>query len=165
MAAPAGSAADYDHCHGAETDPVGAEQHKLDDVAAGPRSAVRPQLHPVTHPRFYQCPVCLAHADLSGEPDKLDGMLACRPGAAIVAADGDDIGACLCYAQGNGGHSGDRWNFHRDASGGIGRAQFLDDLGQILDRVDIMVIGRGDERHARGGIARRRDFCGHLEPG
>ena len=115
MAAAAGGAADDDHGHGAEADPVGAEQHQLDDVAAGPGAAVRPQLHPVAHPRLHQRPVRLAHADLGGEPHELDGMLARRPGAAVIAADGDDVGPCLGDAEGDGGDSRHRRDLDRDA--------------------------------------------------
>ena len=41
--------------------------------------------------------------------------------------------------------------------------QVIDQLRQILDRIDVMVRGRGDQCHPRCRMAQSRDHLGHLE--
>ena len=156
MAAAAGGAADDHHRQGAEADPVGSQKHQLDHVAAAAGAAVGPDFHFVAQSRPGEGLVRLTHADFRRQAHELDGVLAGGAGAAVVAADGDDVGARLGDPQGDGADPRHRRDFHRDARLRVGGAQLLDDLGEVLDGVDVVVVGGGDEAHSRGRRCGRR---------
>ena len=81
----------------------------------------------------------------------LKGNTACA-GAAVIAGDQDDLGAGLGHAGGDGAHAGLAHQLHGDAGVLIGVFQIIDQLGQVLNGVDVMVGRRGDQGHAGGGI-------------
>ena len=107
----------------------------------------------------------LAHADLGGKPHELDGVLPGGAGAAVVAAYGDDVRPGLDDAKRNGRHPRHGRDLHRDAGRRVRRAQLLDDLGQVLDGVDVVVVGGGDQGDPGGGVSGRGDLRRHLEAG
>ena len=74
-------------------------------------------------------------------------------GAAVVAADQDDVAVGLGHA---GGHRADADLGHQldaDARLGIAVLEVEDELGQVLDRVDVVVRRRADQAHAGRGVA------------
>src|SRR6185437_15610324 len=91
LAAAADRAAEADHRQGAEADPVGAEAVELDDVVAGAVAAVGPDLHPVAEPSLHQRLVHGAGADVRGQADVPERVLARRAGAALEARERDDV--------------------------------------------------------------------------
>ena len=54
---------------------------------------------------------------------------------------------------------------HADARDRIDLLQIVDELRQILDRIDVVMRRRGDQRHPRRRVAQLRDEFGHLEAG
>src|SRR6267154_4453493 len=92
-----------------------------------------------------------------------------RPGrgarAAVVPGDGDVVGFGLGHARRHGADAGFGDELHRDRSGGIGVLQIVDQLGQILDRVDVVVWRRRDQLYARSRIADLGDVIGDLSTG
>src|SRR5581483_11051976 len=157
--------ADGDHCHRAEAHPVRAEQDHLNHVRAGLHAAVAPDFDAISQPGAQQGGVRLHHADLGGQADVLERVLAGRAGAAVVAGDVDDVGVGFRYAHrndANAGHDG-QLDGHLDAR--VAGLEFLDELGQVFNRVDVVVVGRGNQVNADGGIACRCNFCRNLLAG
>ena len=65
-----------------------------------------------------------------------------RFGAALEAGNGDVIGLTFRYASSHRANAHFRHKLHRYARCGLHILQIVDQLGQILDRVDIMVRRR-----------------------
>jgi len=58
--------------------------------------------------------------------------------AALEAGDRHMIGPRFGNARGDGAHADLRDQLHRDAGFGIDVLQIVDELGQILDRIDVV---------------------------
>src|SRR3546814_1702889 len=58
-----------------------------------------------------------------------------------------------------------RHQLHRDARAGVYVLQIVDELGQILDRIDVMVGRRRDQPDARRRMADLGDVLVHLVTG
>ena len=58
-----------------------------------------------------------------------------------------------------------RYQLHRDTGIRIGIFKVKNQLGQILDRIDVVVGRRRDQLHTRCGIAKARDVLVHLMTG
>ena len=56
-------------------------------------------------------------------------------------------------------------SFTETSTLGIGALQVVDQLGQVLDGVDVVVRRRRDQRHAGRGMAQPGDLLGHLVAG
>jgi hypothetical protein len=63
-------------------------------------------------------------------------------------------------ADAGGGHQ-----LHRDAGDRVDLLQVIDELGQVLDRIDVVVRRRADQHHAGGRMAQTCDHLGDLEAG
>src|SRR5690606_6449862 len=90
----------------------------------------------------------------AGVPDRAEWT---GTGAAVVAGDGDQVGAGLDHAGGDGAHAGVRYQLHRDQRVRIDLAQVEDQLRQVLDRIDVVVRRRRDQADAGPRIAQPRD--------
>ena len=88
LAAAADGAAERDHRQGAERDPVGPHAVQLHDVVGVPISAVGPDLDAVADAGLHQRAVHRAGADVRGQADVPERVLARRAGAALEAATG-----------------------------------------------------------------------------
>ena len=75
------------------------------------------------------------------------------PGSSIVSANDNHIGMSFGHACGNRPHSSFGNQFDCDPCFRIGIFQVEDQLGQILDRIDIVVWRRGNQGYARCRIA------------
>src|SRR5439155_14198379 len=73
--------------------------------------------------------------------------------AAIVAGNGDVVRFGLGHTRSHGADAHFRDELHRDGRGGIRVLQLVDQLRQVLDRVDIVVWRRRDQLHAGGRVA------------
>ncbi len=98
-----------------------------------------------------------AQPNFPGKTGVLDGSQRRRAGAAIVAADGDDIGACFGYARGDDADAGAGNELYADASARIHGAEVVNQLREIFDAVDVVMRGRRNQRRARSGMADARD--------
>ena len=109
--------------------------------------------------------VGLGDAQLPGQARVLDGGTGCRTGAAVVAGNQNDLCAALGDAGGNGANTCLADQLDVDVGVAVGVLQVIDELGQILDGVDV-VVGRGrDEAHAGGAVAGLGDPGVHLGTG
>mmetsp|Transcript_18872 Transcript_18872/g.47860 ORF Transcript_18872/g.47860 Transcript_18872/m.47860 type:complete len:1344 (-) Transcript_18872:168-4199(-) len=155
-------AAGGNHGHGAEAKLVGAQQCAHEDVAAVAHAAVDAHHHAVAQLVAHQRLVHLGQAHLHGAARVLDGGDGGRAGAAVVAGHLDDVGVGLGHTA---GHDTDaRLSHQLDRHLGllVHLVQVVDELGQVLDGVDVVVGGRGDEGHAGLGAAQLRDVGRHL---
>ena len=57
------------------------------------------------------------------------------------------------------------YEFDGDASGRVCALEVVDQLCQVLDGVDVVVRGRGDQTNAGDAVAGPGDVLGHLVPG
>ena len=69
--------------------------------------------------------------------------------SAVVAADQDDVRAAFGYARGDRADADFGYELHVDARARVGILKIVDQLRQILDRINIMMRRRRDQAHAR----------------
>ena len=92
-----------------------------------------------------------------GRPACLIEVCGEAPGAAVVAADQDDVGVRLGDAGRDRADADLGDQLHADARAAVGVLQVVDQLRQILDRIDVVVRRRGDEADAGRRQARLGD--------
>ena len=109
--------------------------------------------------------VRLGQADLPRHAGVLDRRARRRAGAAVVAADLDRVGAGLGHAGRDDADADRRHQLHVHPRRRMERAQVVNQLGEILDAVDVVVHRRRDQRRARLRVAQPRDVRDHLHPG
>ncbi len=152
--------------HGrAEGELVGAQRRGHDDVVPVAQVAVHAQAHVLAEPGRHQRPVHLGEAELPRDAGVLDRVERGGGGAAPVARHVDHVGAGLGHAGGDGADAGPRDQLDRDAGARVDHAQVVDQLREVLDRVDVVVRRRRDERDAGGGAAQPGDVRGDLVAG
>jgi len=95
----------------------------------------------------------------------LNARARARAGAAVVAGDQDDIRAALGNARGNGADAGLRNELYVDPRVWIGVLEIEDQLRQILNRIDVVMRGRGDETHAGCRVPRASNLRINLSAG
>ena len=86
-------------------------------------------------------------------------------GAAVEAGDDHHVGVRLGDARGNRADSRLGDELHRDARGGVGALEVVDELRKVLDGVDVVVRRRRNERGARLRVAEAGDELVHLVRG
>ena len=84
-----------------------------------------------------------------GTPARLDRAQRRRAGAAVVAGDEDVVGVGLGDARGDGADADLGDELHRDRRARVRAAQVVDELLEVLDRVDVVVRRRRDQADAR----------------
>ncbi len=120
-------------------------------------------------PSAHQLPVCfqdhtgpkaigrqrmmgLRQTQFPGQTGIVNGTLGCCTCPAVMPGDQNDSGAGFRHAAGNGPDTVFRYQFYGDPGLPVGVFQVVNQLGQILDGVNV-VMGRGrDEGHTRCGI-------------
>ena len=150
-------AAQRDHRRGAEAEGLGAEQCGLDHVQAGLHAAVGLHDHAVAQTVGDQRLACFGQAQFprrAGVADRRDGA---GTGAAVVAGNGDEIGAGFRDARSDRADAGMRDQLHRDQRVGIDLAQIEDQLREIFDRIDVVMRRRRDQADARPRVTQARD--------
>src|SRR5690606_38570184 len=136
---------------------VGPEQRADDDVTSRAQAAVDLQADAAAQAVEDERLLRLGEAHLPRAAGVLDGGQRRGAGAALEARDGDVVGARLGDAGGDRADAdlGDELDRH------VGRRvdvlQVEDELGEILDRVDVVVRRRRDEADARRRVAQPGD--------
>ena len=150
---------------GREAELLGAEQRAEHDVAPGLELPVDLQAHAPAQPVHHQHLLRLGQPELPRRARVVDRRQRRGAGAAVVAADQDDVGVRLGDAGGDGADAGLADQLDADARARVDVLQVEDELRQILDRVDVVVRRRRDQRHARRRVAHARDDRVDLVPG
>ena len=75
----------------------------------------------------------------------------------VVTGDQDHVRVRLGHARGDRTHAGLGHQLHADARLGVRHLQVEDQLRQVFDRIDVVMRGRGDQRHAWRRVARLGD--------
>ena len=149
VADPHHHAARDDQRGGGEPVLLGAEEGRDHDVAPGLELAVGLHDDAVAQPVEQQRLLGLGEAELPRPAGVLQRRQRAGAGAAVVAGDQHDVGLGLAHAGGDGAHAdlGDELDVH--ARRRVGVLQVVDELLEILDRVDVVVRRRADQPDAR----------------
>ncbi len=142
-------AARHDERRGRKPEFLAAEQRGNHDVAAGLHLAVHLHDDAVAQAVDHEHLLGLGQAELPGHAGVLDARQRRRARAAVVAGNQDDVGVRLGHARGDraDAHFGDE--LHVNPRVMVGVLQVVDELRQVLDRVDVVVRRRRNQRHAR----------------
>ena len=95
----------------------------------------------------------------------MDGASGRSSRSSVIAGDQDDLGARLGDACRNRSHALFTHQLYGNPRFVIGVFQVVNELGQILDGVNVMVRRRGNQAHAGRGMAGFRDPRVHLSAG
>ena len=158
-------AAQRDHRRGAEAEALGADDRRLDDVEAGLQAAVGLQPHAMPQLVDAQRLVRLGEAELPRRAGVLDRRQRARAGAAVVAADRDQVGVGLGDAGGDRADAGLGDELDRHQRARVDLLQVEDQLREVLDRVDVVVRRRRDQADAGAREAQARDHLVDLVAG
>ena len=135
-------AAGGDQRRGGEAELLGAEQRGDHDVAAGLQLAVGLDGDAAAQVVEDERLVGLGQAELPGQARVRDRGLRRGARAAVVAADEHDVGVRLGDAGGDRADADLGDQLHADARVAVAVLQVVDQLGQVLDRVDVVVRRR-----------------------
>ena len=147
----------HDQRRGREAVLLGAEQRGDHDVAAGLHRAVDLHGDPVAQAVEQQGLLGLGQAELPRQAGVLERGQRRGAGAAVVAGDQHDVGVRLGHAGGDRADAGlgDQLDVHPRLR--VGVLQVVDQLGEILDRVDVVVRRRRDQPDAGRRVPGARD--------
>ena len=146
-------AARHDERRGGEAELLGAEQRGDHHVAAGLELAVALHDDAVAQAVEQQRLLRLGEAELPRCARVLERRERRGAGAAVVTRDEHDVGVRLRHAGRDRADAelGDELHVH--ARLGVGVLEVVDELGEILDRVDVVVRRRRDETRRPGWSA------------
>ncbi|MNM77887.1 hypothetical protein D3C81_897620 [compost metagenome] len=102
---------------------------------------------------------------LPGGAGILDRAQRAGAGTAVIARDGDEVRVGLGHAAGDGADAGLGDQLDRHQAVRVDLLDVEDELGQILDGVDVVVGRRGDQGHAWHGVAQFGYLGRHLVTG
>ena len=142
-------AAERDQRRGGETEFLGAEQRGDGHVAAGLQLAVGLDDDAAAQVVEDQRLVRFGEAEFPRQAACLMRRERRGAGAAVVAGDQHHVGVRLGDAGGDRADADFGDQLHADARVAVGVLQIVDQLGEIFDRIDVVVRRRRDESHAR----------------
>ena len=131
-------AAQRDQRRGGETELLGAEQAGDRDITPGLELAVGLQHHPRAQIVGHQRLMRLGNAQLPRQARMLDGSERRSPGAAGIPGNHQVVRTRLGNARGNRPHANLGAELDADARFRVAALQIMDELGDILDRIDIV---------------------------
>ena len=142
---------------GGETELVGAQQRRNRHVAAGLELAVGLHVDAPAQVVEHQGLLRFGQSQLPGRSGMLDRTPRRGAGAAVMAADQDHVGLGLGYARRDRADADLGHQLDADARAVVGILEVVDQLGQVLDRVDVVMGRRRDQSHARSRVANLGD--------
>jgi len=138
-----------DERRGGKAEFLGAEESTDDHITAGFKLSIDLHNDAAAEVVEQQCLVRLGEAEFPGHTGVLHAGKRGRAGAAVVTADQDDIGMGLGHPGRDGADPDFADQLDRDAGVAVGILQVVNQLGQVLDRIDVVVRRRRDEADAR----------------
>src|SRR5450830_1198016 len=145
-----------------EADLVGAQHRGDDDVAARAHLAVGLDANPVAQAVQHQRLLRLGQAQLPRRAGVLHRRQRRGARAAVMAGHDDVVRFRLRHTGGDGADTHFGHQLHGNRSARVDVLQVVDQLGQVLDRVDVMVRRRRNQADTRHGEAQGGDVAGHL---
>ena len=160
----------HDAAHGNERGRANAKllstQHRgHHHVPARLQAAIGAQPHPVAQPVELQDLMRLRQPHLPGQAGIFDRGNGRGTGATGMARDQNGIRLCLGHTRRDGANARARHQLHTHHRVRVDLLQVINELRQILNRIDIMMRRRADQRDTRGGVAQLGDQPRHLEAG
>ena len=155
-------AAHGDKRHGGKSKFLGAQKARHGNIGAIHELAVCFKHHAGAQAVFHERLLRLGKAHLKRQPCMPDGIAGCGARAAVMARDEDLARATLGNARGNGAHACLRYQLHAYTRLRICAGEVKNELGEIFDRVDVVMGRRRDKADARGGLAHARNPGVHL---
>ena len=158
-------ATEHDERQCAECELIGTEHRHDDDVLGRLQLTIGLQSHLVAE--------TVADERLLGFGKAYFGRNACKAhrtggrGSCTTfgTADDDEVGLGLGYAGSDGSHTTFGHQLHAHGSLGVDVLQVEDELGEVLDAVDVVMRWGRNERDAWDGVARLGNDLVHLEAG
>ena len=145
-----------------EAEFLGAEKRRDDDVTTRLQLTVRLDRDAAAQIVHHQRLVRLRDTQLPRQACVRNRGLRRRAGAAVVAADQHDVGVRFRDARGDRADADFGDELDADARMAIGVLQIVNQLGQIFDRIDVVVRRRRDQADACRRMSRLRDPRIHL---
>ena len=127
------------------------------DIAAGLHLAVRLDDDAVAQVVQHESLLRFREAELPGDAGMLDRRKWACAGAAVVAADEDDVRLRLRHTGGDRADADLSDQLHTDAGARVRVLEVMYELRQVLDRVDVVVRRRADQPHVRRRVAHGGD--------
>ena len=115
--------------------------------------AVALQHHPVAQAVLNQGLLGFGKPEFPGQAAVADGGQWRGAGAAHLTANQDHVGPGFGHAGGNRAHPHFGNQFNIDAGLGVGAFEVVDQLGQVLDGINVVVGRRRYEPHVGGAVA------------
>ena len=131
-------------------------------VAAGSHLAVDLNDDPIAQAVEHQRLLGFGQAKFPGRSGVFDRAKRAGAGSAVVAADEHLVGVALGHARRHRADADLGDQLHRDQRVGIGALQVVDQLGEVFDRIDVVVRRRRNQRHAGRRMPQPGDFRGHF---
>ena len=141
---------------------LGPQEGRDRDVTAGAEETVRLEDDPVTQVVLHEDLVGLGEAELPGQARVLDRGEGRGTRAARLSRDQDDVRVRLGDAGGDRADPDLGHELHVDPRARVGVFEVVDELGEVLDRVDVVVRRRRDEPHVGRRVADARDGLADL---
>src|SRR5437867_2256466 len=139
LAAAADRATDRHHRERSEPHAVRSEAEHLRNIERALHAAVAPELDDIAQPRRHERAVRLRDADLHRKTGAAERVLARGAGAAVVTGERDDVGARLRDADRDDADVGYDRDLDRNARARIHGLELVNDLREVLDRVDVVI--------------------------
>ena len=138
------------------------EQRRHHDVASRLEPAVDADAHPVAQVVLDEGLLGVGETELPRHAGVLDRRQRRRTGAAVAARDLHHVGERLHDAGGDGADAVLGDELHRHLGQRVDLLEVVDELGEVLDRVDVVVRRRRDQPDPRLRVAQARDLAAHL---
>ena len=138
---PGHDAALGDHRHRTKAVFLGAQQGRNHHIPACFKAAIGPQQHPIAQAVLEQAAMDLGETQLPGAAGVFDRTERRGAGTAVVAGNLDHIGIGLGHASGDRADTNLGHQLHRHLGSGMDLVQVVDQLGQVLNGIDV-VVGR-----------------------
>ena len=157
-------AAHRNQCGGADAVFLGPHHRSHDNVPTRSQTTVGAKRH--TLPQIVHCKnlVRLRQTHFPRKTRIFDRRRRGRTRTTIVAGDQDHIRFRLCHASRNCANARRRNQLHRHLTARVDLLEVVDELRQILDRINVVVRRWGDQRHAFGRMAQAGDQVRDLHP-
>mmetsp|Transcript_4365 Transcript_4365/g.9226 ORF Transcript_4365/g.9226 Transcript_4365/m.9226 type:complete len:439 (-) Transcript_4365:2363-3679(-) len=133
------------HGNGSESELLRSHHGSNGDIASSTNATIDAEGHAVTEVVVHQSGVGLAQSQLPGSTCMLDRGEGTGSSASIASGDLDDIGISLGDTAGNGSDTDGRDKLDGNSGLFVDGVEVVDELGKILNTVDVMVGRRRDQ--------------------